>query len=403
MRKVETDLSKLDELIGRQYEDKIRGFVKDTLQNSWEARINRKKGTDFRMVYQFYKNLDGIKNVLMLEDFGTNGMDDERWKAFHSHWISTKAASYSGGIGRWGQGKTLLLYFSSINTIITESIDYKTQQYQYSIRNNTGYLKSNDTPEHSDPADWKKKDGSLKYISDFFLSVQPLNHHGTRIWILNVKEDLVTDIERGELAIQLSESWWEIIRNYNIEIDVVVNDNIHRVQLPQFPDTHDFEEKLDLAINGEHGKIKRLKIKLAKSPIKPSLTGIAIQRGGMTVLRYPLPASTPENLRDRCYGYCQLDEKLDEEMWAIEMANHEGFESRKAVWVKLRRCIDTVAEKFILKHTRTKEEEPLPLNFDDIIKTINKLVEEHLEGLGKGAHTPSGKPHPPVPQKPICI
>ena len=84
MRKVETDLSKLDDLIARQYEDKIRGFIKDSLQNSWEARINRKKGTDFRMLYQFYNDLDGMKNVLMLEDFGTKGMDDERWKAFHS-------------------------------------------------------------------------------------------------------------------------------------------------------------------------------------------------------------------------------------------------------------------------------------------------------------------------------
>ena len=41
MRKVETDLSKLDELIARQYEDKIRGFAKDTFQNSWEARKGR--------------------------------------------------------------------------------------------------------------------------------------------------------------------------------------------------------------------------------------------------------------------------------------------------------------------------------------------------------------------------
>ena len=402
MRKVETDLSKLDDLIARQYEDKIRGFIKDSLQNSWEARINRKKGTDFRMLYQFYNDLDGMKNVLMLEDFGTKGMDDERWKAFHSHWVSTKGASYEGGVGRWGQGKTLLLYFSSVNTIITESIDSRTMKYRYSIRNNTGYLQSGDTPQHSDPKEFKKN-GKLKSINDFFPSVQPLNHHGTRIWILNVKEDLVEDIRKDELSVQLSESWWEIIRNYGVEIDVVINGNIKRVQLPEFPETHDSEEKTDLAINKEHGKIKRLKIVLAKNSVKPSLRGIAIQRGGMTVLRHPLPASAPENLRDRCYGYCQLDSKLDEEMWSIELANHEGFGSRKKQWVKLRRCIDSVAESFILKHSKQKEEEPLPLNFDDIIKTINKLVDEHLEGLGKGGRTKGPPPPPPPPPKPICI
>lgn len=406
MKMVETDLSRLDELIARQYEDKIRGFIKDTMQNSWEARINRKRGTDFRMVYQFYRNLDGMKNVLMLEDFGTKGMDYARWKAFHSHWVTTKGGSYTGGIGRWGQGKTLLLYFSSINTIITESIDYQNVKYRYSVRNNVGYLQKGDKPEHSDSDIFKDKNGNLKNITDFFSSVQPLNHNGTRIWVLDVKEDIAVEIEKGELSIQLSESWWEIIRNYGIhgiEVDVIVNSNIQRVQLPQFPDTQDSEDKPNIAINREHGKIKRLKIVLAKEPIKPSLRGIAIQRGGMTVIRYPLPASAPENLRDRCYGYCQLDDTLDEEMWAIELANHEGFESRKAVWVKLRRCIDSIAESFILKHSKRDEEEPLPLNFDDIIKTINKLVEEHLEGLGKGGHRPKDPPKPPPPPKPIYI
>lgn len=403
MRRVETDLSRLDELIARQYEDKIRGFAKDTPQNSWEARIHRKRGTDFRMVYQFYKNLDGMKNVLMLEDSGTKGMDDTRWKAFHSHWVTTKGGSYTGGIGRWGQGKTLLLYFSSINTIIVESIDYQTMKYRYSVRNNIGYLQKGDKPEHSDSDIFKDKNGNLKSIIDFFPSIQPLNHHGTRIWVLDVKEELAIEIEKGELYTQLSESWWEVIRNYGIEIDVMTNGNIQRVKLPQFPATQDNENRTNVAINKEHGKIKRLKIVPAKEPIKPSLRGIAIQRGGMTVLRYPLPSSAPENLRERCYGYCQLDDTLDEEMWTIELANHEGFESRKAVWVKLRRCIDSIAESFILKHSKHREEEPLPLNFDDIIKTINKLVEEHLEGLGKGGPKPKGPPKPPPPLKPICI
>lgn len=403
MRMVETDLSRLDELIARQYEDKIRGFAKDTMQNSWEARIHRKRGTDFRMVYQFYKNLDGMKNVLMLEDFGTMGMDDARWKAFHSHWVTTKGGSYTGGIGRWGQGKTLLLYFSSINTIIAESIDYQTVKYRYSVRNNIGYLQKGDKPERSDSDIFKDKNGNLKNITDFFPSVQPLNHHGTRIWVLDVKEDIAAEIEKGDLSTQLSESWWEIIRNYGIEVDVIVNGNIQRVQLPQLPDAQDNENRTNVAISIEHGKIKRLKIVLAKELVKPSLRGIAIQRGGMTVIRYPLPTSAPENLRDRCYGYCQLDDTLDEEMWAIELANHEGFESRKAVWVKLRRCIDSIAESFILKHSKCKEEEPLPLNFDDIIKTINKLVEEHLEGLGKGGRRPTGRPKPRPLLKPICI
>jgi len=223
MRKVETDLSKLDELIARQYEDKIRGFAKDTLQNSWEARKNRKKGTSFKMIYDFFPSLDGISNVLKLEDSGTVGMDDDRWKAFHSHWISTKGASYAGGIGRWGQGKTLLLYFSSINTIITESIDEKENTYRYSIRNNVGYVELGDKPEKDDPEIFKASNGKIKLLEEFFPSVCRLDHPGTRIWILEVRAELVSDILEGSLKTEISESWWEIIRNYDINIQVKVH------------------------------------------------------------------------------------------------------------------------------------------------------------------------------------
>ncbi len=222
MKQVKTDLSKLDELIARQYEDKIRGFAKDTMQNSWEARIKRKKGTGFRMDYVFFQVLDSHKNVLFLEDDGTLGMDDKRWDAFHSHWISTKGASYAGGIGRWGQGKTLLLYFSSINTIVTESIDFESKTYRYSIRTNVGYAESADRWQKGDPEIFRGKDGHTPSLEDLFPSKKRLSHLGTRIWILDVKEELTREILEGNLSIELSESWWEVIRNYGIKVRVKI-------------------------------------------------------------------------------------------------------------------------------------------------------------------------------------
>jgi hypothetical protein len=38
MREIPVNLSQLDQIISKQYEDKIRGFAKDFMQNSWEAR-----------------------------------------------------------------------------------------------------------------------------------------------------------------------------------------------------------------------------------------------------------------------------------------------------------------------------------------------------------------------------
>jgi len=387
MREVKADLSNLDEIISRQYEDKIRGFVKDSMQNSWEARLNRKRGSGFRMIYEFFNQLDGNKNILMFEDFGSVGMNDRRWKAFHSHWVTTKG-DYHGGIGRWGQGKTLYLYFSSNNRILTESMDSKSERYKYSIRTNVGYWQENDKPSTSDPAWVKKDDGSLKLINDFFPSVRKLNHIGTRIWILGVKRELVEEVINGYLAKQISESWWELIRNYGIDIEVRINKDgrtdVTKIDLPQFPMSMDKLSRESVFVEKASGKIRKIKMALAKETVAPSLRGIAIQRGKMTVCRYELPSSTPDEIKQRTHGYCMMDDQLDEEMWEIELANHEGFESRKATWVKLRRKIDTLAEEFLSKYSKKKDVEPPPMDVHEIIRIVNKLVDEHLEGLGKG-------------------
>lgn len=222
MRQIPTDLSRVDEIISKGYEDKIRGLAKDSMQNSWEAREHRKRGTGFRMVYEFFREIGGYKNVLMFEDLGTVGMNEKRWKAFHGHWYTTKG-DYHGGIGRWGQGKTLYLYFSKMNRILTETIDISSKIYRYSARTNVGYLQLGDKPDPTDPGWVKKPDGNLKLIEDFFPSVSRLNHIGTRIWILDVKEELAEDIINGYFAKQLSESWWELIRNYGVDIEVRIN------------------------------------------------------------------------------------------------------------------------------------------------------------------------------------
>lgn len=403
MRTVLTDLSKLDEIIARQYEDKTRGFAKDSMQNSWEARKHRKKGTGFRMTYEFFRQLDGHKNVLMFEDFGTVGMNDERWSAFHAHWYTTKGGSYSGGIGRWGQGKTLYLFYSSKNIILTESIDSETNKYRYSIRTNTGYLELGDTPVKTDPQWVKKPDGSLKLIGDFFPSVSKLDHVGARIWIPDIKEELTQEITGGYLAEQLSESWWELIRDYDVEINVVIHQqdgvvDLKQIELPKFPPDQDGKVYPDVSIGAGHGKIKKLKIVLSKESIPSRLRGIAIQRGRMSVLRYDLPPSTPDEIREKAYGYCMLDDKLDKEMWEIELANHEGFEKRKSAWVKLRKAIDSVGEEFLVKYTKKKKIEPIPMDLNEIIRTVNKLVDEHLTGIGAGfKYPPGGKGKAPPP------
>lgn len=261
-----------------------------------------------------------------------------------------------------------------------------------------GYLQLGDKPDRTDPAWLKKHDGNLKLIEDFFPSVSKLNHVGTRIWILDVKKELVDEIVNGYLPRQLSESWWELIRNYGIDIEVRIDRKVTKIGLPELPPQRDGVVHERVPIGSGHGKVRKLKIVLAKEPIPDSLRGIAIQRGGMTVCRHPLPSSIPEDIREKVYGYCMTDDLLDEEMWEIELANHEGFEARKPVWVNLRRKIDSLAEEFLSRYLKGKKLEPFPMKLDELVKTVNKLVEEHLTGLGPGKRPPGplGPSLPPV-------
>lgn len=384
MRKIETDLSRLDEVIAKQYEDKIRGLAKDSIQNSWAAK-KTEKGKGFRAVFRFHRALGTEASVLCIEDYGTLGMREIEWEAFHAHWKSTKMDYQTGRVSRWGQGKTLFLHFSKTNRILTESID-ENGVYRYSARTNVGYLQLGDTPATDDPSWLKNSDGTLKRITDFFPSVKPLDHQGTRVWILNVKDDLAEEIVSGRLVEQLSESWWEIVQKYGAEVlyeeYASALAKVVRVASPQLPETQaDSESDPAKPIPVTNGaRIRVLKLALAKTDVKYSLRGIAIQRGGMTVTRYDSP-SIPQDFKSRVYGYCIPNEELDEELYNIEMANHEGFEPRKSVWVYLRRKLDEELEKFLAPYIRTTTVKP-QINEQEIVRIVNKIVDDYLLGWG---------------------
>lgn len=387
MRKIEADLSRLDEVIAKQYEDKIRGLAKDSIQNSWAAK-KTKKGRGFRTVFRFYHKLGDEENVLLIEDYGTCGMGEIEWKAFHAHWKSTMMEYQTGRVSRWGQGKTLFLYFSKTNRILTESIDGQ-EVYRYSARTNEGYLQLGDKPEPGDPNWLKNADGSLRQITDFFPSVKPLDHQGTRVWILNVKDELAEEITAGRLVEQLSESWWEIIQKHGAILEYVefASQLLKevRVTLPQLPEMED-ERETDPARPipvTNSARIRALKLVLSKNAVKESLRGIAIQRGGMTVMRYD-SQSIPPDFKVRVYGYCIPDDELDKELYNTELANHEGFEPRKTVWVHLRRKIDEEIEKFLAPHIQKKSAPKPEINQKEIVDIVNKIVDDYLTGWGDG-------------------
>jgi hypothetical protein len=391
MREIKTDLSRLDEVIARQYEDKIRGIAKDSIQNSWHHK--RGKGRDFQAIFNFWKKLGDEDNVLLIEDSGTSGMGDREWEAFHYHWKTTSDQYSPGTVSRWGQGKTLFLYFSRSKRILAESVD-QAGVYRYSVRTLDKFIQNGDTPEPSDPAWLKRPDCKLKMIQDFFPSVSSLSHQGTRIWIMNVKEELATDIVNGRLAEELSESWWEIILKYKARIEYQDGEKTLSIGLPAFPisvDEWESRPASPIAVDGDQGRILKLKLVLTKEDIAESLRGISIQRGGMTVKRYDSPSIPPE-FKSKVYGYCYPDDELDFELYKIELANHEDFEPRKSVWINLRRRIDEHVDKFLAPHIRKTSVHRPEIDVEEIVKIVNRIVDDHLGGTGPSGSSPSPRP-----------
>jgi hypothetical protein len=391
MREIKTDLSRLDEVIARQYEDKIRGIAKDSIQNSWHHR--KGKGKDFQTLFRFWKKLGDEDNVLLIEDNGTSGMGEREWEAFHYHWKTTSDEYSPGTVSRWGQGKTLFLYFSRSKRIITESRD-QNGAYRYSVRTLDKFIQNDDTPEPSDPNWLKRSDGSLKMIQDFFPPMSQLNHQGTRVWIMNVKEELANEIVKGRLTEELSESWWEIILKYKARIAYQDGEKTIQVGLPTLPllvDEWESKPASPIVVDGNQGKILKLKLVLTKDDVSESYRGIAIQRGGMTVKRYDSPSIPPE-FKSKVHGYCYTDDELDLELYKIELANHEDFEPRKSVWVNLRRRIDEQVEKFLAPHIRKPSINRPQIDVEEILKIVNRIVDEHLGGTGPSGTTPPPRP-----------
>ncbi|MBU4562849.1 hypothetical protein KKB17_05525 [bacterium] len=301
MKKRPVNLERSDANIAEQYPNIYEGLQKDAAQNSWDARVT-KKGKEWKLVFKYIHERD----ILVIEDFGTTGMDSKKWVAYQSLWDTSKADAES--LGARGQGKFLFHYFSKDKLVLTETID-----------ENGIYRFSYGTAE-----EW---DDETRKIQDFIPGICPLDHQGTRIWIMIVKPEFKDELLDYRLfMISIASTWWEIMRNYNA-IFIVNFDSVDRqVILPNLPEVlkekHFKNERIK-----EIGKIRNLVLRFCKDEVPEKFRGIAIQRGGMAISR--LLFSAEESTKNRIYGYCDFDDDLEMELKKCEMPNHLVFSTKK--------------------------------------------------------------------------
>ena len=323
MKRRFVNLERTDENIADQYPDIFDGLQKDAIQNAWDAKLT-KKGKNWKLIFRY----DPIHNALIIEDFGTTGMNEEKWERYQGLWHTDKIENYEAA-GSRGQGKFLFHYFSKEKLVLTETVD-ENGVYRFSYGTTQEY------------------DDEKKTLSDFIPNTPKFDHQGSKIWIFNIKDKLkkeLLDIEKFSGLI--AASWWEIIQNYNATIVVNFDGSEKIVNNPAL-----FSIKLKKEKNYQNekikklGKIRNLIIRHLNEEIPTFFQGIAIQRAGMTVLRIPVRAD--ETIKKRTYGYCNFDEKIETELKKCELPNHMGFTTKRA-WAYVREFVEHKLESFILE------------------------------------------------------
>jgi len=381
MKKREVKLGQADENIADQYPNLCAGLQKDAGQNSWDVRIT-KKGKDWKLVFKYFPQL----NSLSMEDFGTLGMNAKRWKEYQSLWDTTKAEEAT--LGARGQGKFVFHYFAKDKFVLTESIDEE-GNYHFSFGTTEEY------------------DDENKKLKDFIPNEKPLDHQGTRIWIMNLKQELINELlDYKAFMSYIAATWWEIIRNRNATFVVNFDGTDRQVVLPELPaiekgKVFPIEKISDL------GRVNKLVLRYCKSEVPELFRGIAVQRGGMVILR--LPVSAEETIKNRIYGYCTFDEDLELELKKVELPNHFGFRDKRA-WNHTKEYIRRKSEEFVQEISPAKKKEiSLPQDLvERAVLIVNELVREYAPELATGATRPGGQPEegkhrPPKPLPPIRI
>ena len=364
MKRRDVNLGRTDENIAEQYDNLCEGLQKDAGQNSWDAKVT-KKGKNWRLEFKYLPEL----NSLTIEDFGTVGMNAKRWKEYQSLWDTTKAEEAT--LGARGQGKFLFHYFAKDKLVLTESIDEE-GSYRFSFGTSEEY------------------DDETGKLEDFIPNEKPLDHQGARIWIMDLKQEIRDELlDYKAFMNYIAATWWEIIRNWNATFIVNFNGTAYKVALPELPVAKKEKVFTNEKIS-DLGRVKKFVLRYCKDEVPKPLRGIAVQRGGMTIIRFPVSAE--ETIKNRVYGYCTFDEDLESELKKVEFPNHFGFRDKRA-WNHTKEYIRRKTDEFVQEISPVKKKEvTLPQDLiERAVRIVNDLVREYAPELAGDVPGPGGK------------
>lgn len=335
------------------------GVQKDAIQNGWDARVDKRRGSGWAFSFKLEKSPDGV-TYLSFTDSGTTGLTgrvlqpeeleedlppEERWGRFEN--VAFKKGPSEQALGSRGRGKFIFMAASKDYTAILYDSLRQDGTYRFGYRT----VKKTDSPVVA--LDEEEGRRELERITRGFF--QSLSSVGTCIIIVNPIDELVEDIESGRFLGSISETWWEILTKYKAEITVSTFGKVEKALPPvefKLPerDSRDFKvwlkENLSLPVDGERYRIKRLHFVYRKGePVPEDLQGIAIQRGGMKVTALPM-RWVSKDIAERVYGYVTLERDLELAMLEDEGVEHYSYDFKRALPKALKRVVENELAAF---------------------------------------------------------
>jgi len=320
---------------------RIEGLQKDAIQNSWDARIDKKHGGRWSCEF----SLINIKNkkFFCITDRGTTGLNGTKFNTekelanllrknksgedlayfLNSNW-SAKSTKEGGNRGR---GKTMFLVASEEKKIFFDSLRSSDKTYVFGEL----FLDNDKQVKFKPYYDSGAKKAFKKFTNG---KIAPLNQFGTRVFISNPNKSIEDAVISGEILSLIGHSWWKIIKKHRAKIFVDNGSEKKRVILPYW-----YENKFLKNLKNKKFLIEKIKestpyetekliLNYAPNANMPdTIRGIAIQRGGMTIERLLAEELVvyEEGVAD-IYGWIEMGAKLEEDMKRYcEGAEHFDF------------------------------------------------------------------------------
>lgn len=378
----QNDLHQIEQVV-REYEGSGKGLAhglqKDAIQNGFGARLIENENRACRN-WKFTFELLKINEMpaLIFWDEGTTGLtgdilsveEIEQMSAEGkltpdqnlSRFLTRFESGGNLGAGSFGRGKLIFQGASKTASIVCDSLRNTDKQYIAFERKIVGTK----LVQHRMPFQGDEARKFIKKATNGAL--MPLTMSGTRITILNLKDEIADAVKKSfnpaddsdysnDFIKMIEETWWEIIK-FGAKIYVKHGNTIKLVELTEplksIADCRDNQngyrvyskELIPVVIGNETYRIKELKFVVVPNPTDEDLREIWIQRKRMKIGSISKNINPHHTIHKRFCGYLILEPKLEDIILMAEGTTHYGFNLNRKGIKQVRDIIRTELDIF---------------------------------------------------------